>query len=340
MSVGLVLAAFGEFFPCALFLGVGVVTACAVAISKRSQARTLHELAEWLDDGQCQAEPQLLQGAFEGWRVTGALRGKRVRLDFTVTGSGKSRRVFANYEIEVPYGLSTFKVTRTTLLNRLGRAMGLVTDTKIGDATIDQKYILEGNPQDLRDLFRQAPKLEWSFDDLFTRFGFDSVELLRGIGPGLPGLGVDAMRLRAVRTQTMLDPKALRGAFEALHRIASYCERRPIASPKLKVRAELKTYAWTYGGAGPRCPFCRDAIELEASSEDVAACEGCGTVHHAECLIEAGGCTVYGCARAARHGDAPARPRRARARAEAQPRAAARPQGRRIRAPARAREPR
>src|SRR5215468_10247385 len=39
------------------------------------------------------------------------------------------------------------------------------------------------------------------------------------------------------------------------------------------------------------CPYCRTEIEDSA----VVTCEGCGTPHHAECLQENGGCTLFGC---------------------------------------------
>lgn len=40
------------------------------------------------------------------------------------------------------------------------------------------------------------------------------------------------------------------------------------------------------------CPYCRDALGDEA----VEACSTCDTAHHRDCLAEAGGCTVLGCA--------------------------------------------
>ncbi|MCO5170864.1 MAG: hypothetical protein M9894_31435 [Planctomycetes bacterium] len=40
------------------------------------------------------------------------------------------------------------------------------------------------------------------------------------------------------------------------------------------------------------CPFCRDALGDDA----VEACPVCDTAHHRDCLAEAGGCTVLGCA--------------------------------------------
>ena len=43
------------------------------------------------------------------------------------------------------------------------------------------------------------------------------------------------------------------------------------------------------------CPYCRTAIAAEDVSQ---ACEGCGTVHHADCYAENGACTIFGCSKA------------------------------------------
>ena len=42
------------------------------------------------------------------------------------------------------------------------------------------------------------------------------------------------------------------------------------------------------------CPYCRAAVD----AAEAVACAGCGTLHHAECLEENGGCTVFGCTHA------------------------------------------
>jgi len=43
------------------------------------------------------------------------------------------------------------------------------------------------------------------------------------------------------------------------------------------------------------CPYCRGKISEEDQS---LACEGCGTLHHADCYAENGGCTIFGCSKA------------------------------------------
>ena len=43
------------------------------------------------------------------------------------------------------------------------------------------------------------------------------------------------------------------------------------------------------------CPYCRTAFERD---DEIISCSGCATEHHAECLQENGGCTVFGCSQA------------------------------------------
>lgn len=43
------------------------------------------------------------------------------------------------------------------------------------------------------------------------------------------------------------------------------------------------------------CPYCRAMI---GEQDQAFACEGCGTVHHADCYAENGGCTIFGCSKA------------------------------------------
>ena len=47
--------------------------------------------------------------------------------------------------------------------------------------------------------------------------------------------------------------------------------------------------------SGASCPYCRTAFE---SDDAIVACSGCQTEHHADCLQENGGCTVFGCSQA------------------------------------------
>ncbi len=43
------------------------------------------------------------------------------------------------------------------------------------------------------------------------------------------------------------------------------------------------------------CPYCRTKV---AADDQSLTCEGCGTLHHADCYTENGGCTIFGCGNA------------------------------------------
>ena len=43
------------------------------------------------------------------------------------------------------------------------------------------------------------------------------------------------------------------------------------------------------------CPYCRAPVSAD---ESPTICEGCGTLHHADCYAENGGCTIFGCSHA------------------------------------------
>lgn len=57
------------------------------------------------------------------------------------------------------------------------------------------------------------------------------------------------------------------------------------------IRRPITVDPVTIDGAGLVCPYCRDGI----ADEEVTPCAACGTLHHVECLAEAGGCTILGC---------------------------------------------
>jgi predicted nucleic acid-binding Zn ribbon protein len=44
------------------------------------------------------------------------------------------------------------------------------------------------------------------------------------------------------------------------------------------------------------CPYCLSPI---SESDERATCDTCGTLHHAECMLDNGGCATKGCERSA-----------------------------------------
>lgn len=95
-------------------------------------------------------------------------------------------------------------------------------------------------------------------------------------------LGPDGLVLRDV-PPTLED---LERTLELLARLARLLPRVPAAPPSPQVTAAPRERA-----AATTCPYCRGDL-LEA---DAAACDACGTPHHALCFEEHGGCTVTGC---------------------------------------------
>jgi Prokaryotic RING finger family 1 len=43
---------------------------------------------------------------------------------------------------------------------------------------------------------------------------------------------------------------------------------------------------------GKVCPYCRFPLKAGTNAEK---CDECGTIHHAECWVDGGGCSVFGC---------------------------------------------
>lgn len=84
-----------------------------------------------------------------------------------------------------------------------------------------------------------------------------------------------------------VDLDAVVGTLQQAVIVARGCERRVL---DVRVRGVLvQGLAWT-GGAAARCPYCHDGLEGE-----LATCEACRTIHHTDCLADAGGCTLLGC---------------------------------------------
>lgn len=44
-----------------------------------------------------------------------------------------------------------------------------------------------------------------------------------------------------------------------------------------------------------RCPYCHDDVDAADPAEPAVACDRCGSLHHAACFAEHGGCVVHAC---------------------------------------------
>lgn len=267
----------------AILLVIGALFAVATAlnyVAHQRRRKALQSLATRLERGSAYVDDGLFAD-LDGARVQGRLQDHDVRVRYRTEwrGSGKNRHkvTFVRCHVKVRDPIThRFKVERAGLLKKVGRFFGLVRDVKTGDQRIDDKYILNGRADALGQLFTQ-PEVERALDALLSQHGFAAVELA----------GTD---LQVEKRSTSTDPAWLLSVLRNLIQVARLCDRKPV---EVKVLGPKLHFAWTAGGQDALCPYCRDTIDPEAP--DLTACDRCDTVHHTECLDEAGGCTVFGC---------------------------------------------
>lgn len=125
----------------------------------------------------------------------------------------------------------------------------------------------------------RAAELDRAVARLLAQHGALRVSLRAGV-----------LRVEAPLDERALDLERLKATFGALAALARLVTRREV---DVRCVAAGRAFAWAGAGDRLRCPYCRDDLALAAS--DLAACDACRTVHHADCLAEAGGCTVLGC---------------------------------------------
>jgi hypothetical protein len=182
------------------------------------------------------------------------------------------------HTVVVPNALGQLTVSHATPMRKLGRWLGMVAHESVG-STADNRFVVQGASQVVREAF-STRDLERSLDTLFHEYGFDSVHLEDGKLSARRGLRGDR-----------LEPNELQRVFSTLVRAARNLERRPV---QVKFLGPAQHFALTGEAGEVRCPYCRDALSLDAEEGEITACPGCRTVHHGECFAEAG-CTVLGC---------------------------------------------
>ncbi len=268
----------------------GLVTATLlvlVARERRSRylaaTRELRAFAATLQDGLVVAptDRSLLERS-----VTGAVNGHDARITFVRRGSGKHAHTAIVYDVQVHHPAASFEVAETEGLEALGRWLGL---RKL-DALGQEDLVLREGGESAGQLL-QAKDVRAALRRVLDLTGVQSVTL-QG-------------RTLRIEQCAEVHARSMQSAVRALAQLARLCGRVPVSSLRVVVQergaasVDLSTrFAWTGGGEAARCPYCRD--ELDAAAPEVAACERCGTVHHRECLAEAGGCTVFGCGAAER----------------------------------------
>ncbi len=223
----------------------------------RVRVDALAALARSLHDGQLQAPGFYDSGAAV---VAGVRRGRRVRLVV--------QREQVVLEAWVHHPAASFDLTRPALPDRLGHAVQRVA----------------------------GPTFRVRRQDGLPPGALERAEVERALGRLFSEQGVTRLTLAGALRATRplrdrdLELDALDEAFDLLAQVAAPFDRREVV-----VRAARgRSFAWTGGGGELRCPYCRDGLALD--DERLAPCAACRTLHHVDCLDEAGGCTVMGCA--------------------------------------------
>lgn len=250
-----------------LLLLIPAVILVLLEVSRHASfRRRLETLATGLEGGEAHAS---FFGGPSGRFVQGRLGGRWVHVSFT------PRSVRLTTEVQHPP--ASFQVQQAQLLDQLGRWLGL------SKTLVDPRLALRaGDPSAVKLL--QATEVHAALRQLFRHEGVVTVTL----DGQLTAVHVQN------RPQAALD---FRAALEALVALARVCDRRPVERAGASLR-----FVWTGGAAAARCPYCRAELD-PAATEGILACDRCGTLHHADCLVEAGGCTVFGCgARDGQHG--------------------------------------
>ncbi len=206
--------------------------------------------------------------------LRGALRGHDVHVRFVHRRKGQGGYTATAFDVQVHHPAASFEVDEASGLDQLGRWLGLSAGGRLEDGLIARTRSLEG------EVLLQARDVQAALRRVLALPGVDRVELK---GEAL-----------YVEQRARAHVRGLEEVLEALVELARVVGRSPLPELSLRPRGgAARRFAWTGGGETARCPYCRD--ELDAAAPDAAACERCSTVHHRECLVEAGGCTVFGC---------------------------------------------
>lgn len=271
------------FLLFAIFLvGVPLLAVMARADQRRHAVREVQAFAGLLDGGVAHIAKADFWNGLDECRAEGRLDDHDVRVSFARRGGGKHAYTAIIYAVEVHHPASAFEVAEVDAIEGLFRFLGLASTDELRDGNL---VLRKGGAPAGRLL--QAADVRTAMKKVLNTLGVSAVSL-KGATLTIEQRGQIHAHSMHTTLRTLLELAKLVGRrrVDELKIVAR--ERTPAPATDLATR-----FAWTGGGEAARCPYCRD--ELDAAAPEAAACERCGTVHHRECLAEAGDCSVFGC---------------------------------------------
>ena len=240
-------------------LGIGVMWLLYDAIHRRQEM--LETVARYLD-------PPVRSGRDS---VIGSLAGRRVKLRLT-PGRQPQQVIYA--EVRNPAG--AFRARPRTLATKLN----LRTDAPSGLEELDQAVELSRASARAIAHLAEDPDVRRTLERLVLKEGFRDLQLKEDM-------------LVAARDPQKLEPERAVELLRLVATLAALLDRERVS---IKIAGETSALPHfvckVTGGSTAICPYCRDSLEGDV---ELMACPSCDTVHHRECLDEAGGCTVLGC---------------------------------------------
>lgn len=206
---------------------------------------------------------------------TGTYKGFHLRLFYQTEYSGEYTMRYQCFSVEAKHPAGPLSIRPANLANQVKVVLGTLGRNKTGINKADRKYIMKGDEGQLFE-FVQKDDVEQALDQLFAD-GFAEISL-----------GSDG-RLRGRSSECTFDPAKTLERLDKILVLARRCSRISV----LIGAGQASYFALSNGQNSPRCPYCRDALDLK--EQEWTSCSACQTLHHKACFEEHSACTVFGC---------------------------------------------
>ncbi len=214
-------------------------------------------------NGQITKSPSLFNSKYV---IQGQVNSNCLTLTIKI-GSDKKRTNHFDFALQHNFNCKQMEISRKDRLAGLNEFFGLSSNLQIGHPDIESWYYLSGDQSDLSRFFASPQRRD---------------AIIHLTNMGMTKFLITSNRIIAYGANLGYDANYFA-------RIVDY----------LKIIAETKTLTHVKVEQPPKahlhptCPYCRDLIN--PAQEAGIACHTCKTIHHAECMTEAGGCTIYAC---------------------------------------------